>query len=153
MDFFAPDAEAAGSLSAVNWDSWFYTPGLPPKPKFDTSLVDIVYDLGDKWREFATDPSSGFAPSTSDVKDLTANQILVFLEQILLLEKPLTPEQSQLMGKVYGFAESTNMEVANLYCQVGLKAGDQDIVQTTITLLGNIGRMKIVRPLYVCPTG
>ncbi|KAK2762761.1 hypothetical protein FQN54_000935 [Arachnomyces sp. PD_36] len=148
LSFFATDADATASLSTVDWNTWFYAPGFPPKPKFDTSLVDIVYDLGRKWQKFTTDPSSTFRPSESDVKGLTANQILVFLEQILLLEKPLTPEQSQLMGKLYGFAASLNMEVSNLYCQVGLKAGDRGIIDTTVNLLGSIGRMKLVRPLY-----
>lgn len=141
--------DAAGSLSTVDWDTWFYAPGYPPKPKFDTSLVDIVYDLGRKWQKFTTDPSSEFKPSEFDVKGLSANQILVFLEQILQLEKPLTPEQSQLMGKLYGFAASQNMEVSNLYCQVALKAGDRDIIDPVVDLVGKIGRMKLVRPLYV----
>ncbi|GKZ37380.1 hypothetical protein AbraIFM66951_011299 [Aspergillus brasiliensis] len=67
---------------------------------------------------------------------------------MLLLERPLSPELSKLMGEVYGLSKSENIEVANLYFQVGLKAGDESVVGPTTELLGRIGRMKFVRPLF-----
>jgi leukotriene-A4 hydrolase len=66
---------------------------------------------------------------------------------MLLLERPLTPELSKLMGEVYGLSKSENIEVANLYFQLGLKAGDENVVDPATELLGRIGRMKFVRPL------
>ncbi|KAG2418644.1 hypothetical protein HFD88_001745 [Aspergillus terreus] len=145
LEFFKSDAEASKLLNELDWDTWFYAPGLPPKPKFDTSLVDVVYDLAKKWQSI---PESSFKPQPSDIKDLTGNQIVVFLEQVLLFEHPLTPELSKLMGEVYGLAKSANIEVANLYFRVGLNAGDESVFEPTADLLGKIGRMKFVRPLY-----
>ncbi|PYH41886.1 bifunctional aminopeptidase/epoxide hydrolase [Aspergillus saccharolyticus JOP 1030-1] len=145
LEFFQSDMEASKLLNELDWDRWFYAPGLPPKPDFDTSLVDVVYSLSRKWKAM---PGSPFKPDSSDIKDLTANQIIVFLEQVLLFEEPLTPELSRLMGEVYGLARSENIEVANLYFQVGLKAGDNGVIEPTTQLLGRIGRMKFVRPLY-----
>jgi leukotriene-A4 hydrolase len=142
LDFFSSDAEASKLLQELDWDGWFYRPGLPPKPEFDTSLADIVYELADKWK------AQSFQPHLDDIKGLTANQIVVFLEQVLLFEQPLTADQSKLMGEVYGFAKSENIEVANLYLQVGLKAGDKSVIEPTTELLGRIGRMKFVRPLF-----
>lgn len=144
MDFFQSDSEAFEALSCLEWDTWFYAPGLPPKPHFDTSLVDVVYELAREWQSL---PGSSFKPQASDIQGLTANQIIVFLEQILAFEKPLSPELSKLMGEVYGFVKSENIEVANLYFQVGLKAGDESVLEPTTNLLGQIGRMKFVRPL------
>lgn len=131
-------------MNELNWEEWFYSPGLPPKPKFDTSLVDVVYALAKKWESL---PNSSFKPEASDLKGLTANQIVVFLEQILLWEQPLSPELSKLMGDVYGLSKSENIEVANLYFQLGMKAGDESVIEPTTELLGRIGRMKFVRPL------
>ncbi|KAL4997768.1 leukotriene A-4 hydrolase [Aspergillus recurvatus] len=145
LDFFRSDAEASNLLQELDWDSWFYKPGLPPKPEFDTSLADVVYELAGKWRSL---PGSSFQPQLSDIQGLTANQIVVFLEQILLFEQPLTAELSKLMGETYGLTKSENIEVANLYLQVGLKAGDKSVIGPTTDLLGRIGRMKFVRPLY-----
>ncbi|WEW61297.1 Leucyl aminopeptidase yscIV [Emydomyces testavorans] len=145
MEYFASDTEAQALLKGVDWDSWFYQPGLPPKPTFDTSLVDVVYELVNRWKSLAELP---FSPKTSDLDGLVAGQIVVFLEQVLLFDKPLSPEQSRLMGQIYNFSASQNIEVLNLYLQVGLKAGDDAVVEPTTKLLGEIGRMKFVRPLF-----
>ncbi|KAJ5630562.1 uncharacterized protein N7484_010662 [Penicillium longicatenatum] len=145
LSFFESDAEASKLLNELDWDKWFYSPGMPPKPEFDTSLVDVVYALAKKWE---TLPSSSFKPQVSDLEGLTANQIVVFLEQILRWEQPLRPELSKLMGEVYGLSKSENIEVSNLYFQVGMKAGDESVIEPTTELLGRIGRMKFVRPLY-----
>lgn len=107
-------------------------------------MVDVVYELSKKWQSL---PDSSFKPHISDIQGLTANQLVVFLEQMLLLERPLTPQTSKLMGDVYGFTKSENIEVSNLYCQVGMKAGDDSVIEPTTELLGRIGRMKFVRPL------
>ncbi|KAJ5791376.1 uncharacterized protein N7518_008387 [Penicillium psychrosexuale] len=145
LDFFKSDAEASKVLNELDWDKWFYAPGLPPKPSFDTSMVDVVYELSKKWQSL---PDSSFKPYISDIQGLTANQLVVFLEQILLLERPLSPQVSKLMGDVYGLTESSNIEVSHLYCQVGMKAGDDSVIEPTTDLLGRVGRMKFVRPLY-----
>lgn len=131
-------------MNEVDWDRWFYAPGLPPKPKFDTSLVDVVYALADKWMSL---PGSSFQPQPSDIHGLTANQIVVLLKRLLLAEKPLSPEVSKKLGEVYGLAKSENKEISNLYFQVGLKARDESVYGPTTELLGEIGRMKFVRPL------
>lgn len=144
LEFFQHDLESSNLLKNVDWDAWFYAPGLPPKPQFDTSLVDVVYELSSKWKSL---PDSSFQPLTSDIEGLTANQIVVLLEQILLFERPLTPDLSRILGEVYGLAKSENIEVANLYFQVGLRAGDDTVYKPTAELLGKIGRMKFVRPL------
>ncbi|KAJ5674878.1 uncharacterized protein N7477_004812 [Penicillium maclennaniae] len=132
LDFFNSDSEASKLLNDLDWDKWFYTP-------------DVVYSLAQKWE---TLPNSSFKPQASDLEGLTANQIVVFLEQILRWEQPLRPELSKLMGEVYGLSKSENIEVSNLYFQVGMKAGDESVIEPTTELLGRIGRMKFVRPLF-----
>lgn len=49
LDFFAQDQEASKALESIDWDTWFYKPGLPPKPDFDTSMADKCYALAKKW--------------------------------------------------------------------------------------------------------
>ena len=144
LEFFKPDPQASNLLSILDWDVWFYTPGMPPKPHFDTTLIDVVYGLSRKWQNM---PEISFKPHRSDVQDLTGKEIVVFLEQILLFEHTLSAASSKLMGEVYGFAKSQNVEVAYLYFQVGLKAGDDSVVEPATALLGRVGRMKFVRPL------
>lgn len=52
------------------------------------------------------------------------------------------------MGKTYSFAASKNVEVSSRYFTVGLAAKDETVYQPTADLLGRVGRMKFVRPLY-----
>ncbi|KAK2624937.1 hypothetical protein QTJ16_005306 [Diplocarpon rosae] len=142
LDFFASDAEASKALESVDWNTWFYAPGLPPRPSFDTSMVDGVYALAKKWE------SPSYVPSPSDVAGLSANQIVVFLEKVQLFSAPLSASQSQAMGSAYSLATSRNVELSMRYFGIGLSAKDQSVYQPTADLLGKVGRMKFVRPLF-----
>lgn len=144
LDFFASDADASASLSKIDWDSWFYQPGLPPKPQFDTSLVDNCYALADKWEAAGAD----FKPSPSDIEGWSANQVVVFLEKVQLFKRPLTPSLSKVMGKAYSLTATRNVELSSRYFGIGLCAKDESVYQPAADLLGTVGRMKFVRPLY-----
>ena len=146
--FFADDAEATRKLQDLDWDAWYYAPGYPPKPDFDTSLVDVCFALADRWKERSSGRSSDFKPGETDIKGLSANQLVVFLEKIEQAEPSISADDSRLMGSTYGFAKSQNIEVVSRYFRVGLRANDDSVVQPTAELLGKVGRMKFVRPLY-----
>ena len=64
------------------------------------------------------------------------------------LEPKLGSDDTQLMGETYGFAASKNVEVSSRFFRVGLGARDKAVYQPTAELLGQVGRMKFVRPLY-----
>ena len=150
LGFFEKDDEVMKKLTKdLDWDTWFYKPGFPPKPDFDTTLVDKVYSLADKWETLTKSEELGsFKPEKSDVDGLLANQIVVFLERVLLFPSPLTASAAQRMGEVYGFTKSQNVEVSSRYCQVAMKAKDRSILPTVTDILGRVGRMKFVRPLF-----
>jgi len=142
LDFFAADKAASTALKSVDWDTWFYKPGLPPKPKFDTSMVDKCYALAKKW------DSDTFNPSPTDISAWTANQLVVFLEQIQQRTTPLSASQSHALGAAYALATSRNVELSSRYFGIGLRARDTSVYAPTAELLGRVGRMKFVRPLY-----
>ncbi|KAI9815560.1 MAG: hypothetical protein M1827_002694 [Pycnora praestabilis] len=171
LSFFSSDPHATSSLRTLDWDSWFYGPGFPPKPDFDTSLVDICYGLADKWKTLAPFPSvpasastetttatattsttmdrnESFKPHSSDIKGWTAKQVVVFLETLQSHPSALPPHAVELMGSTYGFATSTNVEVVSRYLGIGLRARDEGVYGMTAKLLGEVGRMKFVRPLF-----
>lgn len=93
--------------------------------------------------------SQDYKPSPGDIKGLTASQLVVFLEAIQLFETPLTPEQSRLLGSTYSLSKTKNVEILSRYYGIGLAAKDESLYQPTADLLGRVGRMKYVRPLYV----
>ena len=53
LDFFRglEDADIHLKIDGIDWDKWFYSPGLPPKPEFDMSYVDMCYKLVDSWKD------------------------------------------------------------------------------------------------------
>lgn len=145
LSFFGPDPIASEALNKVDWDAWFYNPGLPPKPNFDTSLVDVCYELSSKWENMK---SKEFEPKVQDIRGWAANQIVVFLDKVQEFAQGLDKSETQLMQSIYGFANSGNAEVVARYFMVALKAKDDSVYKPTTKLLGNVGRMKFVRPLY-----
>ncbi|KZF21561.1 leukotriene A-4 hydrolase [Xylona heveae TC161] len=149
LEFFANDVEASKKVNDLDWDTWFYKPGYPPKPNFDTSLVDRCYKLAEDWAELSKDGGKAdFKPSKDDIAGWTANQVVVFLEKIQSWENPMIKGAVELMGKRYGFESSQNVEVVSRYFGIGLKAKYTAVYQASADLLGRVGRMKFVRPLY-----
>ena len=152
LEFFERDSEVLQKLTKeLDWDKWFYSPGFPPKPDFDTSLVDGVYKLADRW-ETLTKTEVGedapFKPSKHDIEGLQANQLVVFLERALLFPNALSAKDAQRMGELYAFTKSKNVELSSRYCQIAMKARDESVLGLVTELLGRVGRMKFVRPLY-----
>ena len=146
LDFFASDSESTDRLKRVDWDTWFYKPGYPPKPDFDDSMVRICYALAEKWH---SRKSSAFTPSPRDIHGWTANQSVVFLEKLQSYPAPpLAKEDVKTMGEVYGFANSSNVELVARFFGVGLMSKETSVYEPTGELLGTVGRMKFVRPLY-----
>lgn len=148
LSFFEEDGEASKKLSDVDWDKWFYSSGFPPKPDFNTELADMCYDLADKWEALNEGKDGGFQPSKKDIEHFTANQSVVLLGRVQTFSKPLSPKLVELMGEEYGFAKSTNVELVSRYFVIGLKSRAESVYQPTADLLGRVGRMKFVRPLY-----
>ena len=144
LEYFSSDPMASAALKAVDWDDWFYTPGLPPKPDFDTSLVSVCYALASKWEKADCET---FEPKADDIKGWKANQVVIFLEKLQALPKPLDKTLAQKMGRAYGLAKGQNVEVVARYFRLALMARDEEVLQPTAELLGKMGRMKFVRPL------
>jgi len=151
IDFFSSDPTAASTLRSLDWDTWFYAPGLPEQPNFDTSLVDICYALATKWESLtqaASDKSEKFKPHPSDICSWSANQLVVFMEKVQEFESSLSKDDVRLMDTEYGFSKSKNVELVSRFYEIGLKARDEEVYEPTAELLGKVGRMKFVRPLY-----
>lgn len=149
LDFFASDAEASAHLATIDWDTWFYKPGYPPKPVFDTRLVDVVYTLADNWTAYSAG-NTAWRPSPDDISSLRANQLVVFLEKLLSSPSSslLSANAVHELGTLYALARTRNTELSARYLQLALKCGDLSAKSLVADLLSKVGRMKFVRPLY-----
>lgn len=144
LEFFStPEyVDLQPKLAEIDWEGRFYNQGMPPEPTFDTSLIDVCYQLAEKWK----DPH--YAPAAADVAALTANQKLVLLQQVHAFPAPLPAAQAEKMGTVYAFASSQNVEVKAAYFEVALQSKVESTYALVAELLGQVGRMKFVRPLF-----
>jgi leukotriene-A4 hydrolase len=52
------------------------------------------------------------------------------------------------MGSAYSLTNTRNVELSSRYFGIGLTSKDESVYQPTAELLGKVGRMKFVRPLY-----
>jgi leukotriene-A4 hydrolase len=147
IDFFAKDAEANKKLESFDWDKLFYAPGFPVKPEFDDSLVKSCYELADKWQAHVSS-SGSFSPKSSDIDGWVSNQSVVFIERLQSFADKFTPEQVNLLGSTYGYSSTQNIEVSSRFLCLGLKAKAPETYKPASELLGRIGRMKFVRPLF-----
>jgi leukotriene-A4 hydrolase len=129
-------------ISAIDWEGRFYNTGLPPKPDFDTSLVDVCYALAEKWK------SEDYKPNREDMDGWFGNQMLVFLNVIQDFPEPLSVSQVQSLGETYEFLTSKNVELKAAYYEIAMRAEDPSVYGSVAELLGSVGRMKFVRPLY-----
>lgn len=71
----------------------------------------------------------------------------MFLEKVQQ-DVPLSAERAQLLGKVYDLLGSKNVELKSAYYLIALKSEDSSSYQGAADLLGTVGRMKYVRPLF-----
>ncbi|KAG6999342.1 ubiquitin carboxyl-terminal hydrolase 34 [Physcia stellaris] len=148
LSFFSNDSKAYAFLKNLDWDKWFFAPGFPPKPDFDTSLADSCYALASQWENLNDNPGADFQPSSSDIAGWGSNQVVVFLEAVQEFQKPLGKQEVHAMGKQYGLLKSGNAELTSRFFAIGLKAKAEEVYGPTVELLGKVGRMKFVRPLY-----
>lgn len=53
LEFFdKPEyADVRDKIAQIDWEGRFYNTGMPPKPEFDTSLIDVCYKLAEQWKD------------------------------------------------------------------------------------------------------
>lgn len=151
-------------LDSVDWETWLYKPGMPPRPHFITALADNVYQLADKWVEMAQhlktteDFRSEF--NAIDIKDFNSNQLVLFLETLTQNghsnKKPKDfdwakfPVASRALLDIYqdNIVKSQNAEVVFKMFKFQIFAKLQEEYKHLADWLGTVGRMKFVRPGY-----
>nr|XP_054751062.1 leukotriene A-4 hydrolase-like [Lytechinus pictus] len=144
LEYFHEKA-AAGVFDCVEWDKWFFAPGMPPiKPKYDTCLVDHCTELCEKWSQVG---ESNFEKSTGDLESMSPSQKIEFLAQ-LLLKKPLTYNLIQEMQGIYDMDKYTNAEIRFRWLRLRIKAGDESAIDSALKMATEAGRMKFTRVLF-----
>ncbi|KAI9096655.1 peptidase family M1-domain-containing protein [Phlyctochytrium arcticum] len=146
FDFFqrTHGDEKVKILNSVDWDAWLHKPGMPPVVNdFDKSLAEACEDLASKWSNAKATPDFDKTPFDG----FNTGQKVMFLEKCLA-KSAFTHDVLIKMDSSYKLTESRNAEIRFRWQMLCLKANYEVIFPHVVTFLGEVGRMKYVRPLY-----
>ncbi|CDO95517.1 unnamed protein product [Kluyveromyces dobzhanskii CBS 2104] len=159
FDFFH---EKRHLLESVDWKTWLFTPGMPPKPELITELADNVYTLANKWVDAAQNISEReqlekmFSPK--DISEFSSNQIVLLLDTLVQGGNPENDtfkwsdyrDASRVFSNIYKdkISKSQNAEVIFRHYRLQLKSKIPSSYPELAEWLGTVGRMKFVRPGY-----
>ncbi|MCQ2818400.1 MAG: M1 family metallopeptidase [archaeon] len=133
-------------LNQIDWDTWFYAPGMP---KWENDYTNALGKQADDNLELLL--KNQLKPETfkpifdgwhSDVKEY-------FLKSIMTLPNILTDAQYKVLSEGLGLATGYNADITADFFQVMLKTGKLDKEAELDTFLGTFGRAKYLKALYV----
>jgi len=140
--FFLSYFSANPSISSIDWDTWLYSPGMPPyKPSFDETLAVKSRQLADKWI------SEDIPDDGEEFVKFSAEQKLEFLG-ILLDSSKLSKDKIEKMDHLYSLSNNPNTEILFLFIRLGIKARWERSLELGLDLATRQGRMKFCRPLF-----
>ncbi|MBU1310558.1 MAG: M1 family metallopeptidase [Gammaproteobacteria bacterium] len=129
-----------GIVSLDEANSWIYQPGLPattPQPQSDA--FDKVQQHAASWLAGTS------ALSSLPTANWTVHEWLYFINNLPLT---ITPQQLAELDSTFNLTQSSNSEIAHAWYLLALKTGYQDIAAALEQYLINIGRRKLIIPLY-----
>ncbi|XP_060532916.1 leukotriene A-4 hydrolase [Cylas formicarius] len=133
-------------ISSIDWDTWLYSPGMPPViPDYDKSLATACDEVAEKFLNWNGEES---IPITSKDKENFRTAQLIYLLQVIL-QAPAQPiVKLQALNDVFSFDGVKNSEIKFRWLRICIKSHWEEKVDTVFSWINIIGRMKFVRPLY-----
>ncbi|KAG2497173.1 hypothetical protein HYH03_004762 [Edaphochlamys debaryana] len=142
------------AVSAIDWDTWFHAPGMPPVTNtYDTSLATQAYDLALRWHTCDVMGIGSEGPagaSAADVAGWSSEQMVAFLDKLgqYRAPQPMNKRVTQLLAKLYGIYDTKNAEIRFAFFKLAIPAEDDQALPAAVSMLRTQGRMKFLRPLY-----
>ena len=114
LQFFSEEA-GAGTFSCLDWEAWFYSPGMPAPsiiPScFDSSLQQPCIDLKNKWINVSADELATLDVTLQLYSSLSPLQKLDLFSLLLRSELPLPITHLIKMSSLYSLQGSKNAEL------------------------------------------
>lgn len=127
------ERELPGALEKVNAAAWLEGPGIPPNaPRAVSSRLTAITEAGVR------------APDPERAAKWTPTEWQLYLEALPRPTPQGVLDELEARWKLTG---STNMEVLVSWLDLALESG-VDVVDRADAVLGSVGRMKYLKPLY-----
>ena len=136
MKFFE---ESFPSSPKVDWQSWLYTPGMPPITlDFSTELETKCRQLAEQTKPFERD----------QIEALNPKQLAYFLNLLLNKTTSISRETIEQIDVNCQMSKYSNCEIRFRWFQLCIRANYVKPIDEIFQFLKIIGRMKFVKPLY-----
>ncbi|XP_017001715.2 leukotriene A-4 hydrolase isoform X1 [Drosophila takahashii] len=146
-DYFI-DTDKKDKLSAVDWDLWLTTEGMPPIiPKFDDSLANVTKELASLW---STKTVAELADSAEIKKNISIHQLIDFLGKLIECKDilDLTERKIELLESTYNLKSSKNAEIRFRLNRLIIRARLIKRLDEILEFANSNFRMKFCRPIY-----
>ncbi len=126
--------ELPGALAKVDGKAWIDGAGVPanaPRPR--STQLEAIDALG------------GAVPTADQVKGWGPTQWQLFLESV---QRPAARATCEALDREFKLTPSRNYEVLVAWLSLAASSGYEPVLPRVEELLGKVGRMKYLRPLY-----
>jgi leukotriene-A4 hydrolase len=136
-DFIAlVESHEPGLLAKVDAKAWIDGPGLPPSHyEPQSKRLAAVRKLAQE----------GSVPTSDEASAWTPAEWQLYLEA---MPKPATEEVCRALDTTYGLTAQKNLEIAVSWLVLACESGYAPVLPRVEEVLGSIGRMKYLKPLY-----
>jgi len=138
LEYFS---EKKDSLQSIDWDKWFYAPGMPLiQNNYDYELANSFKSIASEWIKKSKEINE------ADVKSFNVDQRCGLIEELYNSERAFTEEEVEKIANI--FSNTKNSEIKFSLFKFCIKHEYKKIFPEVKDFLVSQGRMKYVRPLY-----
>ncbi|CAF1629954.1 unnamed protein product [Rotaria magnacalcarata] len=124
---------------SVDWQSWLYTPGMPP----------ITHDFSTKLEEQCNQLATQLSPITKEQMNmLNAKQVAYLLNVLLNHKSTINRDYIEQLDTNCDMSKYSNCEICFRWYQLCIRVKFEKYLDNIFEFLKVIGRMKFVKPLY-----
>ncbi|CAM4874791.1 unnamed protein product [Rotaria socialis] len=124
---------------SVDWQSWLYTPGMPP----------ITHDFSTQLEEQCNQLATQLSPITNEQMNmLNAKQVAYLLNVLLNHKSTINRDYIEQLDTNCDMAKYSNCEIRFRWYQLCIRVKFEKYLDNIFEFLKVIGRMKFVKPLY-----
>jgi len=133
------NAELPGVAEQVRAEEWIHQAGLPDNtPVFSSERLTMLENLAQSW-------SDGGRPEVAAAKQWSPEDWQIFLQA---LPRSLPEKDCAWLDENFKLTEQGNSEILCNWLIIATGSGYEPTFERTARFLGDVGRMKYLKPLY-----
>jgi leukotriene A-4 hydrolase/aminopeptidase len=133
------EEQLPGVLARVDADRWLRSPGVPGnEPVFASTRKQAVDALAAAW-------GAGARATAQTTRGWSPAEWLLYLQG---LPKPIARADCEALDEAFGLTKQGNAEILVEWLGIGVASGYGPAIERACAFLGEMGRMKYLKPLY-----